>query len=163
MENHLLKSIGKLSIHPDEPDDWLMSEKVQIPCFDNEELVFTFFTYDIEDKNFINEVDLVIQRFLKIGKTERVKFFTPIFENYKENYNLQRELENNPKVENENEVWDLIYPHQIIVCSGDNEDENIYLIFICECEWEEEHGLQLVFKNGETLTRVSAIDYAPTE
>lgn len=28
----------------------------------------------------------------------------------------------------------------------------------CECEWENEHGLQLIFKDGKSLTRVSSVD-----
>ena len=28
----------------------------------------------------------------------------------------------------------------------------------CECEWEQEHGLQLVFRQGKKLTRVSDQD-----
>lgn len=28
----------------------------------------------------------------------------------------------------------------------------------CGCEWEEEHGLQLVFKEGKKLTRISGYD-----
>ena len=163
MENYYLESIGKLLIHPDESDDWLISKKVPIPCFDSDELGFTFFINDFKDDCFLYEVDLVIQKFLKIDKTERLKFSSLIFENYKENYNDQNEYEDILEIVDERDIWSLVYPYQIIICSGDNDDKNIYIIFICDCEWEEEHGLQLVFKNGEKLTRVSAIDYAPTE
>lgn len=33
----------------------------------------------------------------------------------------------------------------------------------CECDWEEEHGLQLVFRQGKKLTRISDQDGHLTE
>jgi len=33
----------------------------------------------------------------------------------------------------------------------------------CECDWEPEHGLQLVFRQGRKLTRISAQDGHLTE
>jgi hypothetical protein len=38
--------------------------------------------------------------------------------------------------------------------------KNSILVISCECDREEEHGLQLVFKDGATLTRASGHDTA---
>lgn len=68
MENYILETVGKLSRHPEEIDDWLISKKIPIPCLDNEELNFTFFIYDFKDDNFSNQLDLATQNFLNIDK-----------------------------------------------------------------------------------------------
>ncbi len=34
----------------------------------------------------------------------------------------------------------------------------IYVMMLCGCDWEEEHGLQLVYRNGSELTRVGPDD-----
>jgi hypothetical protein len=37
-------------------------------------------------------------------------------------------------------------------------DRGIYISLECECEWEEEHGLQIVFKNGLRVNKVGPYD-----
>ena len=41
--------------------------------------------------------------------------------------------------------------------------EDIYINVTCECEWEKEHGLQIVFRQGKQLTRISEQDGHLTE
>ncbi|MEU4618530.1 hypothetical protein AB0G04_00935 [Actinoplanes sp. NPDC023801] len=38
------------------------------------------------------------------------------------------------------------------------EDGRVYLSVECECSWEIEHGLQLVFRDGRAISRISAYD-----
>ncbi|MEP9393459.1 hypothetical protein ABLE92_25095 [Gordonia sp. VNQ95] len=42
------------------------------------------------------------------------------------------------------------------------QDEHWYVICEDECDWEPEHGLQTVFTDGRTLTRISSYDGHPT-
>jgi hypothetical protein len=37
-------------------------------------------------------------------------------------------------------------------------DPSFYIQILCGCDWEEEHGLQLVYRNGSVLSRVSEAD-----
>ena len=41
--------------------------------------------------------------------------------------------------------------------------DSVFVTLAGECDWEEEHGLQLVFRDGTTLTRVSAQDGHPVD
>ena len=66
-------------------------------------------------------------------------------------------------IKDENEIWNFIYPQTIFVTRRHRHDENIYINVTCECEWEQEHGLQLVFRQGKILTRISAQDGHITE
>lgn len=34
----------------------------------------------------------------------------------------------------------------------------LHVVLGCECAWEPEHGLQLVFRDGRRLTRISQFD-----
>ena len=49
------------------------------------------------------------------------------------------------------EIWNFVRPSEIIIDWDENGD--FYLNVSCECGWEEEHGLQLIFKDGLTLIR----------
>ncbi|TDP96782.1 hypothetical protein EV186_104770 [Labedaea rhizosphaerae] len=37
-------------------------------------------------------------------------------------------------------------------------DQHVYVSLECECDWEPEHGLQLVFRDGRTVTKVGPYD-----
>ena len=37
-------------------------------------------------------------------------------------------------------------------------DQRVYVSIACRCRWEPEHGLQLVLKNGERVTKVGPYD-----
>ena len=40
----------------------------------------------------------------------------------------------------------------------DRRDGQVYVSVECECTWEPEHGLQLVFRDGRTITKVGPYD-----
>ena len=67
------------------------------------------------------------------------------------------------EIKEESEIWKFIYPEEINICRDYVEETAIYIVIICECEWEQEHGLQFVFKHGKRLIRVSAIDGQVTD
>ena len=52
-------------------------------------------------------------------------------------------------------------PNEIIIDWDEN--GNYYLCISCECDWEKEHGLQLIFENGQILIRASGQDGHFTE
>ncbi|MFF5263253.1 DUF6985 domain-containing protein [Actinomadura viridis] len=37
-------------------------------------------------------------------------------------------------------------------------DRHVYVSLECECDWEHEHGLQIVFRDGRTVTKVGPCD-----
>ena len=66
-------------------------------------------------------------------------------------------------IKDKNQIWKFIYPQDIYITRSHDKFEIIYLNLACECEWEQEHGLQLLFKEGEKLTRISEQDGHITE
>jgi hypothetical protein len=62
-----------------------------------------------------------------------------------------------------NEIWNFVYPSDIYVSKRHRRDEDIYIAVSCRCGWDDEHGLQLVFRQGKKITRVSDEDGHLTE
>lgn len=165
METIEISSVGKLWIHPD-VEEWLISEPLSVPFWGGKELRFTF-QGDLEiDKGFLTESNKIVEKFLKVDNSEKSKFTTPIYEHYLQNknfYDSQGWFLSPLELNNESEIWQYFCPQEIFICRGDINDKSLYILVVCECEWGQEHGLQLVFKNGVELSRVSSIDYSPTE
>ena len=56
------------------------------------------------------------------------------------------------------DVWRFVTPTQICVSRRHRRDKDIYVELLCECDWEVEHGLLLVYRKGQQLVRVSDQD-----
>ncbi len=53
------------------------------------------------------------------------------------------------------QIWDFVTPRHIMI---EQHDGGIYVSLHCDCEWEQEHGLLLVYAGGLTLSKVSEQD-----
>lgn len=145
------KIVGQLK--PLEYDtDFFESEPFAIPYFDNKKLKIGF----VEAKHapYLSEADEVLENFLKLTGEERIKDSQLVFNYYDETlkFGYTEQLD----IKTVDEIWNFVYPSEIIIDC--DEKGNFYLCVSCGCEWEEEHGLQLVFKDGLTLTRANGHD-----
>lgn len=56
-------------------------------------------------------------------------------------------------------IWRYVDCRSLGITKNDGVGEPfIYIVLRCECDWEQEHGLQLVYRNGNQLCRVSEQD-----
>ena len=160
------KIIGIL-FQNDQFDDWWESEPIEIRFFDNKKLKITFMDLVPEgDQSFIREADKALKSFLKKNTNDRLELSELAYQNCMEFLNaVDYDEADKPlwDIKDKNEIWNFIYPHDIFVTRRHRRDEGIYIILTCECEWEQEHGLQLVFKQGKKLTRISYQDGHITE
>ena len=141
--------VGQLT--PDSTGFW-NSAPVQVPYFDNQKLVVVF--PELLEKDGLDSVDKALSRFLKLARTDKLHDTKQVYKNYQDSLRLPH---TSPlKLASEQEIWLHVTPTEINV--DWDEDEELYVIVNCECAWEEEHGLQLVFKEGRKLTRASGID-----
>lgn len=140
----------------------MLSKPIPIPFFDGLQLEFIFDGYE-NDENFFFEAEKAVSNFLEKNDIERMKISHLVFKNYTEFINSVGEDEDLPEIKDKEQVWQFVYPEKIIVKRRHRRDKDIYLQIHCNCEWEIEHGLQLVFKQGLKLTRVSYIDGHSTE
>lgn len=73
------------------------------------------------------------------------------------------EYESLREIKDPNHIWNFIQPADIYVSRRAYQEQDIYVQVACECDWEQEHGLQLVFRQGKKLTRISDNDGHLTE
>lgn len=162
MKKELISSvIGKLT-QDDEFDDWWLSDDIEIPFFDNRKIQVTYsdFTPE-EDKTFLSEADKAIGFFLSKGKNDRALISELVFQNCMDFLNAIGYEEEDDKlwnIKDAHEIWKYVYPKDIYVERRPYNEKGIYVKVTCECEWEREHGLQIVFRQGKQVTRVSQQD-----
>lgn len=53
------------------------------------------------------------------------------------------------------DVWRLVRPGTLNVCEDDG---TVYAMLECECAWEPEHGLLMVWREGRDLVKVGGYD-----
>jgi hypothetical protein len=129
-----------------------VSEPFEVPYFDNRSLVIVF--TDAEHQTYLQMADHVLQNFLKLNSAHRLKDSPMVYDYYAQI--LKFGYTNSLEVNLITDIWKFVEPIEIVIQWDETGD--FYLCVSCECEWEREHGLQLVFKNGETLTRASGHD-----
>lgn len=147
--------------------DWWKSEPIEIPFFDNQKLTITFMDFEPEeDKAFIEEADKALTYFLQLSSNDRNTISEPVYRNcidFLDAIDDDEEDESLREINNINEIWNFVSPIEIFVSRRHRRDMDIYIQIACECDWEQEHGLQLVFRQGKKLTRVSGQDGHLTE
>jgi hypothetical protein len=157
----LSKVLGELTQHKDFRE-WWVSDEIKVPYFNNQKLTFTFHDFTPEqDPAFIDEADIAIKNFLTLNLNDRKAISTLIYQNcldFLEAVGYDETDEPLWAIKDDDEIWKYVYPANIYVERRLYKDKEIYIKIACECEWEQEHGLQLVLRQGKKLTRVSAQD-----
>lgn len=160
------KRIGVLT-QDESFDDWWISEEIEIPFFDNEKLTITFMDVDPEqDLEFTEEADRALTTFLALTNKDRLDISDQVYKNCTEFMDMVGPEEFDEALQKMGDpkgIWNFVYPSEIYVSRRTRRDKDIYIQIACNCEWEEEHGLQLVFRQGKKLTRVSDQDGHLTE
>ncbi|RED38607.1 hypothetical protein DFQ10_110114 [Winogradskyella eximia] len=158
--------IGELN-QDNQFEDWWHSLPIKIPFFNNKTVEIAFMGFVPEsDALFIKDADEALKTFLEKSETDRLSLSHLAYKNCMDFLNaIEFDEADQPlwNIKDENEIWNFIYPQTIFVTRRHRHDENIYINVTCECEWEQEHGLQLVFRQGKILTRISAQDGHITE
>lgn len=140
--------------------EWFKSTAVPIPFFDNQPLTVTFM--DIHPE----EGDEALRNFLQLTSDDRLRISDLVYKNYTdflEDVDFDGVEEGLSDIKEEEEIWNFIYPTDIYVSRRHRRDMDVYICISSECGWEKEHGLQLVFRQGKKLTRISDEDGHLTE
>ncbi|MEM6378368.1 MAG: hypothetical protein AAF705_09150 [Bacteroidota bacterium] len=160
------KTLGQLTQY-EEFEDWWESQAIEIPYFENEQIVITYsdFTPE-EDPNFLAEADAAVGEFLKKGISERTATSKLVYKNcmdFLHAIGFEEEDQALWDIKDANEIWKFVYPSEIYVSRRRYKEQDIYVQICCECDWEQEHGLQIVLRQGKQVTRVSSQDGHLTE
>jgi hypothetical protein len=147
--------IGELIQDSDIPE-WWNSAPIAVPFFSNRPIKFIFQT-EHSDAEYPADVAQAVKTFLSLGDQALLDATEQVFRNYQEFVDAVQDAED-LNVRNPLDIWSHVQPTEIYVARRDRRDKEIYIQVACECDWEQEHGLQLVFRRGEKLIRVSAQD-----
>jgi hypothetical protein len=148
-------------------EDWWESREIEIPFFGNIKLKVVFMDFEPDhDKEFIEEADNSLKNFLGLNVTDRNKISELVYKNcmdFLESVQFDDADEKLRQIKEKNDIWNFVKPTNINVSRRHRRDKDIYIHIDCECDWEEEHGLQLVFRQGKKLIRISEQDGHLTE
>jgi len=136
--------------------EWLESDPHEIPYFDNKQLKILF--VEANHEPYLQGADKVLQHFMNLNSRDRIADSHKIYQYYQQTLNSGYTVPLD--IDSMTDIWNFVYPSEIIIHW---DEDGYYLGISCECEWEEEHGLQLVFKDGKKLTRASGHDGAFTD
>lgn len=149
--------LGTLTQDADSPD-WLYSEALVIPVLGPELRHFAFVGY--EDDEHQEDFHEAIQNFLTLDQSALTACEESIFQYYEdiaEEYGFEEE--DFPVISTPQEIWGYISIGESVKVSRRRfGDRAIYFSIGCGCRWEEEHGLQIIFKKGLFVNKVGPYD-----
>ena len=146
--------LGALSRHPD-VSEWLITAPILLQFFPSKELLFIFDEGLPEFEISPDAVDAA-KNFIALRESDRVNTSLAVYRNYQEF--VQATGHGRLAVDKPEDIWNFVSPQEILVSRRSRVDKRIYVQLLCECAWDPEHGLQLVFREGAVLSRVSMQD-----
>ena len=135
--------------------EWLESGPISIPFFDGEKLTVTLQHLKEEDEP---DVETAVSAFLRLGPQDRLAVSHYVLANYQFVAGQVSEEDLGCRIESAETVWAHVQPSQIYVARRPRRDCAIYISIAANCDWEPEHGLQIVYRRGTELVRVSEQD-----
>lgn len=148
-----LEDLGELTRDP-HIEEWMISPDIPIPYFNG--MMLRFVLEDIEQDPFPEEFAAVIGNFLGMTAEHREQATPEVYENYLETREVCRMYDwAIPDIESR-DIWSYVYPEEIFLSRG-YDDKKVHLRITAGCEWEPEHGLQIVYREGRELDEVSEI------
>ncbi|KRC21707.1 hypothetical protein [Acidovorax sp. Root219] len=151
-----IPGIGEFT--PDEDVGGYASEPIEVPMLGNQECTIFLEGYDDDDKpeEFLAAVRKLLAADVSVLEAVQQELFR-----YCEDVNSQRDPsdEDYLAIDSPEAVWDCIeFGDELYVTRRPHGDQGIYVSIECSCDWEPEHGLQIVLKNGERVTKVGMFD-----
>jgi hypothetical protein len=144
MEIPLIGTVTK-----DEELGWYYSEPIPVQVLGGQMCRFILEGYD-DDVNK-DEFHSAIKYFLSINQSVLRDAEPHIFQYYKDEEFIT--------IESPADVWKHVQlGAKPMVMRRGYGDKGIYISLECECDWEEEHGLQIVFKNGLKINKIGQYD-----
>jgi hypothetical protein len=151
----IIQPLGMLEPDPD-LDDWFRSVPLAVPFFDGLRLPFVL--RDVQNGSSLIDHEHSLNAFLALGATEREHAGRFVFQVYRQFVEAVGQDQLDFSISNARDVWDCVTPTEIHVSRRHRRDRLVYVQILAECQWEEEHGLMVIYRSGSTLSRVSDQD-----
>jgi hypothetical protein len=177
------KLIGELIKTPDwnSENDWVSAKEIPVPFFDNKAYTVRF-EKTLSTADYFEKAEEAIQNFFNYNPDVKIQAGQKAYKiwmdfnescGYLDNLQMYEAAENPPawmvyninrlkhliKLTGAEKIWEYITPVEIVVTKDRfGLDKEIYIQALCNCVWDDEHGIQFVFKEGKELIRVSEQD-----
>ncbi len=142
----------------DDELDWYYSEPIAIPVLGGKMCCVVVEAYD--DDQAKEEFHTAITNFLAADQsilTEVEPYIYQYYERCKDYY--APDDEEYVSIASARDVWNHIrLGSEPMFTRRAYGDKGIYVSLECGCDWEQEHGLQIVFKNGLKVNKIGAYD-----
>ena len=135
---------------------WYRSEPLVVPVLGGKQCRIVVEGYDDDAQK--DDFRAAIAHFLAIDASVLKAVEGDVFQYYQD---CKDGFDDDEMVEMESpaEVWDHVQlGDEPVVSRRSYGDEGIYISLECNCDWEEEHGLQIVFKNGQKVNKIGPYD-----
>lgn len=143
--------------------DWHVSEPVTVAALDD--VTARIFLEGYDDDPAPDEVHAALRTFLTMDAAALHAAAVPVFEYYRETVELvgfDDPDEPMPVIADPDRVWEHVRIGDEVTVGRSPRDGRVYVSVECECAWEAEHGLQIVFRDGATVTKVGPYDGSMT-
>ena len=151
-----ITGVGSLTKHP--RYDRYRSKRIAIPVLFGKVCRIVVEGYDEDPQK--EEFHTAINNFLSIDESVLRACEQYVFHYYQDcNADWDAADDEYVAVPSPSNVWDHIQlGGEPTVIRRDYGDKGIYINLGCGCDWEIEHGLQIVFKNGLKVNKVGSYD-----
>lgn len=148
--------LGEMTL--DGGTDWLCSEPIPIRMLDGAscEVVIDGYEGDPHPEDF----HAAIAAFLSNGPEVLKAAQAHIFQYYRDVSSRQNASgEDVVVIASPDDVWRHIqFGIEPMVERRDPDERDVYISIACNCDWEREHGLQIVLRNGEAVCKIGPYD-----
>jgi Domain of unknown function (DUF6985) len=146
-------SLGEVT--KDDRFGWYYSKPIPVPMFGGKQCRIVLERYDEDERK--EDFHVAIANFLSGSPTVLREADEALFRYYKDFEEWWLEDDNQPI--KPADAWQHVrLGSEPIVCRRPYGDKGIYISVECGCDWEEEHGLQLVLKNGLKVNKLGGYD-----
>ncbi len=153
-------------IEPGAFDVTWTAETVEVPMFDGQAVPVGLSSLGLNDAirpGDADAIDAAMDAFLALGTSDRAAAGVPVLAYCKEILEAigadWPEALAMAAITDPADIWRHVFVREIDIRKDTRHGEpSIYVLVHCACDWEEEHGLQLVYRNGGVLTRVGQQD-----
>jgi len=136
--------------------DCLASAPVELPILGGNKCRFLLEGY-IED-SAKPEIDGAIASFLS-ASFETLNAAAPhIYQYYQDIRTICTPDDDFPLIHSSSDVWAHVQFGKEAYVSRRTKDGAVYISLECNCDWEPEHGLQIVFKDGHVVNKIGPYD-----
>lgn len=144
----------------DEENDWYISRPITIAALNRQDCEFLVEAYDEADEPTKASYHQAIANFIDLSPLTLTNAESAIFAYYQDIAAYRRaEKQEVVQIDKATEVWKHIrFGSEALVCRRQNDTRTVYVSLECDCDWEPEHGLQIVFRNGAEISKLGPFD-----